>query len=343
MTAVHCLADDLDHILAHTEGMWEELRGQRVFITGGSGFFGCWLLETFAWANERLKLGAEAVVLTRDAARFADKLPTIAGYCSIRLLQGDVGSFEFPEARFSHIIHAALDYSAPIDLFLGVVGGVSRTLDFALHCGAQRYLFTSSGAVYGRQPLELSHVGEDYFGAPDTMRPASAYGEAKRASEFLCAAYHAKHGLETTIARGFAFVGPYLPLDGGSAIGNFIGDALAGEPIKLNGDGTPLRSYLYGADLAIWLWTILFRGQPARPYNIGAEPTYSIAQVARMVAEEVNPGSEVQIAEKADPARVPERYVPSTKRARAELGLEEWIDVREGIRRTAAWQRRKGK
>ena len=64
------LAEDLDHILAHTEGLWEELRGQKIFITGATGFFGCWLLESFAWANEKLNLKAEIVALTRNLENF---------------------------------------------------------------------------------------------------------------------------------------------------------------------------------------------------------------------------------------------------------------------------------
>ncbi len=109
------------------------------------------------------------------------------------------------------------------------------------------------------------------------------------------------------------------------------------------GDGTPRRSYLYGADLAIWLWTILLRGAPARPYNVGAEADHSIAEVARIVADEVNRSAQVRIAQTPNPARPAERYVPSTERARAELALQEWIDVREGVRRTAAWHRRRMK
>ena len=67
------LADDLDHVLARTGGLWEDLRGARLFVTGGTGFFGCWLLETLLWANDALGLGASVVVLTRNGRAFSRK------------------------------------------------------------------------------------------------------------------------------------------------------------------------------------------------------------------------------------------------------------------------------
>jgi nucleoside-diphosphate-sugar epimerase len=340
------LAEDLDHILAHTGGLWDELRGQRIFITGGTGFFGCWLLESFAWANEKLNLGAKAVVLSRNPDAFSKKAPHLASNASIAFHVGDVRDFDFPKGSFSHVIHAATESSSglnetnPLAMLESIVLGTRHTLDFAVASGAKKFLLTSSGAVYGKQPSEITHVREDYAGAPDPLNPSSAYGEGKRAAELLSAIYHKQHGLETKIARCFAFVGPYLPLDIHFAIGNFIRDAIEGGSIKVAGDGTPYRSYLYAADLTIWLWCILFGGVVCRPYNVGSDADTTIAQLAQTVASLFRPVPGVVIVKTPTPEKRPERYVPSIDRASMELNLTPRIQLRQAIDRTIQWYSR---
>jgi dTDP-glucose 4,6-dehydratase len=340
------LAKDLDHILDHTRELWEELRGGRIFVTGGTGFFGSWWLESFAWANDRLSLDASAVVLTRNPDAFRRNAPSIAGHPAIACHKGNMQSFEFPNGAFSHVIHAATEAPSAtgqvdaIRQFDVNVQGTRRVLDFAIAGGVRRFLFISSGAVYGPQPADIPRVGEHYAGAPASTDPGSAYAQSKRVSEFMCAVYAQRHGLQVAIARCFAFVGPWLPLDRNYAVGNFIRDALRGGPIRVMGDGTPYRSYLYASDLAVWLWTILFRGRSGGAYNVGEEREITVADLAREVAAVVHPHASVEVLQRPAPGQPVERYVPSTERAREELGLEAWTRLDEAIRRTAEFYRR---
>src|SRR3989304_8342640 len=149
---------DLDHILEHPPQLWEEIRGQNIFITGGTGYFGCWLLESFTRINDRLDLAARATVLSRNPAAFVTKAPHLANHPSVHLIQGDVRDFKFPRGEFPFVIHAATEASAklnqenPLLMFETIVEGTRRTLEFARTHGTRKFLLTSSGAVYGKQP-----------------------------------------------------------------------------------------------------------------------------------------------------------------------------------------------
>ena len=343
MAASRVGLEDIRHVLEYTTGLWEDMRGQHLFLTGGTGFFGCWLVESFCHANRSLELGARATILTRDPERFSQKCPHLVADPAITLLRGDVRDFQFPDGEFPFVIHAATDtrttkfVEAPQEMLSTMIAGTERTLEFAATHGTRTFLLTSSGAVYGKQPCELTHVPESYIGAPDPLDPATVYAEGKRVSELLCALYAARTGMACKIARCWAFCGPRLPLDEHFAIGNFIGDALAGKPIQIKGDGTPRRSYLYAADLAVWLWTILFRAPSLMPFNVGSANDVSILELAQTVARTLKPDVEIRVAQKATPGAPVARYVPCVDRAAQILGLREITTLEESIRRTAAW------
>ncbi len=342
MAAKSIAREDLDHILAHTHEVWHPLRDQRLFVTGGTGFFGHWLLESLLHANRELSLNARATVLTRNPEAFAAKAPHIAADPAVSLLEGDVRTFAFPAEHHGFILHAAADsggrqaHCPAYELAESILEGTRHVLQFARETKAKRLLFTSTGAVYGRS-ANIPHIPEEFPAAPDPLALASSYDEAKRMAEHLCVAYSHDTQLECAIARCFAFVGPHLPLDAHFAIGNFIGSALAGKPIHVHGDGTPLRSWLYTADLAIWLWTMLVRAPKNRAYNVGSEDAHTIADAARLTARTLHPGLKIQIDGTPQRHAPLNSFVPSTERARTELKLQQHISLEEALRRTAAW------
>ncbi len=336
------LSTDLDEYLSRTQDLWAELRNQRIFITGATGFFGCWLLETLLHASRQLQLNLEVTILTRNPETLHKKAPHLAADPALQILVGDVRSFPFPPGRFSHAIHAAtgssveLNTATPMVMFDTIVEGTRRCLEFAQHAETSKFLFLSSGAVYGPQPTGVTHVSENATTGPNPLETASAYAEGKRAAELLCAIAARNSKLQPKIARGFAFVGPYMKLDAHFAIGNFIRDQLNGSPIRVTGDGTAQRSYMYTTDLMVWLWTILFRGTPLRPYNVGSEQAVSIRELAQAVSNALTPKVEFEILGTPGTAP-PQRYVPSTARAQQELGLRCEIPLDEAIRRTQRW------
>ncbi len=335
--------EDLNLILQRTQGLWEELRGQRLFLTGGTGFMGVWLLESLLAADRAAGLGIEATVLTRNPEAFRRAQPHLAGHRAITLLPGDVREFTFPAGEFRYVIHAATetwarpDSGGTVDMLGAILGGAERVLRFAATHGAEKFLLTSSGAVYGAQPPGLSHLTEDYAGAPNPLAPGSAYGEGKRAAEALCTAYAEQYGLACKIARCFAFVGPLLPLDRHFAIGNFIRDAMGGEEIRIEGDGTPLRSYMYAADLTRWLWTMLLRAPSPRAFNVGSSQPVSILQLAKTVREVLRSRAEIRVAGEVNPGATLQQYLPSVQKAELELGLKCEIPLEDAIRRTARY------
>ncbi len=323
------LESDLQHFYQHTEALWPGLNGSNILVTGATGFVGSWLLESFLWVKKNLNLNARLYALTRDAQAFHARKPWLAHASGLEILVGDLKAFEFPRVRFDFVIHAAVEH----ENIEANLTGVRRIIDLARSQGITRLLFISSGAVYDPQPSEVDQLSETFA---TTGRPANLYAQIKRESEamFLEAA---RAGLRVSIARLFTFAGPYLPLNKNFAIGNFVNDALHGGPIQILGDGTTVRSYLYAADLAIWLWTVMLRGESGSIFNVGSDQAVSILELARAVARVCNVTRGISDAQQAIHGGNVRRYVPSIQRARTELGLAPWISLDESIRRMYAW------
>jgi dTDP-glucose 4,6-dehydratase len=345
MTINNPLENDLNDLLIVTPSPWEKLRQANIFLTGASGTFGIWLLESILWANDRLELDLQVSALTRNADIFAAKIPHLYAHKALTILEGDILTFSFPRKTFSHFIHLAAPSAEnqktdPFGAFDVLVSGCRRILDFASISCPKHFLYVSSGAVYGRHSKESLKTPETCLEGPDPLSiSTSAYDEGKRAAEFFCSLYWHNKKVPATIARCFSFIGPYLPLNANFAVGNFIRDALAGGPIRIQGDGTPTRSFLYLADLAWWLLVVLLHGAPGGAYNVGSDEPVSISELASEISVCFIPKIEIIIENKNISPYAIQKYVPNTNKSHKELGLHPRISLKTSIYKTINWHK----
>jgi dTDP-glucose 4,6-dehydratase len=309
-----------------------------ILLTGGTGFFGKALLRYWIAIESTGKSIGQVTLLSRNPKKFAAEYPELVTHHWLHLIQGDVcDSASLPKGQsFTHVLHAATESTAgplltPMQRFDQIVNGTRNILDLAVASGASRFLLTSSGGVYGPQPPDLEHIVEEYQGMPDPLNPNNSYSVAKRCAEHLCALYQDQHGLETVIARCFAFVGQDLPLDVHFAIGNFIRDALTSPEINVNGDGTPVRSYMDQRDLAQWLCVLLEEGVAGQAYNVGSDQSLTIRELANLIRDLLAPEKLVKIACDTGVEGYRNRYVPEIKKTQSELGLKITHKLTEAI------------
>jgi nucleoside-diphosphate-sugar epimerase len=330
-------ARDLAEVTERVGASWSALAGGHVLVTGAAGFVGSWMVESLLHASDELSLNVGVTALVRNGASFRGRFPHLIASPALQVLETDVRSFHAPVPP-THIVHAASATSPtrpdfnPDDIIETIENGTRRVLDVARESATRRMLVISSGSVYDRKQRGPARIDEEHVTLEMGSTLAERFGVAKRNAERTATATE----LDACIARIFAVHGPRLPLDGQFAVGQFLADALAGRAIKMSGDGSPVRTYLYAADMAAWCWTLLLRGSPRRAYNVGAEREHTIADAAEHVSRLPAKGLKVERGFAATPLH-PDRFVPDTSRARDELGLEAWTGFEDGLARTWTW------
>lgn len=311
--------------------------GKHILITGGTGFFGVWLLSFFSKIN-KFEKKVYLTVLSRHPDFFIEEYKEYKNCDWITWVQGDINSFYLTASRsIDYIIHAAADTSlqaSPIKLINSITIGVQRVLELAVQNKVKRVLLAGSGAQYGVIPFG-SPVKEVFTGACKSNSAASAYGEAKRYQETLAAIYAEEYGIDVIMTRCFTFSGAGLPLDGNFAIGNFVRDALFSNEIVIQSSGDSVRSYMHGSDLAIWLLTLLLKGQRGEAYNVGSDKIVSIKSLAEIIISRLAPGKKIRILDQRKNFES-SYYVPDITKA-CSLELKVWTSLDESIDNMAAW------
>ena len=316
------------------------LRGKRVLVTGGTGFFGVWLISALCSIKRSLGGQLEIVVITRSSAAFLSKAGLIALEDDIEIIQGDVREIKFAGGDITHLVHMATTNAN--ETFAGedqlnklkvLYEGTKNVLE---QCSnkLENVLFTSSGVAYGASGSEK--ITELEPSALDTTDLTSSLAIGKIAAEYLISFYAAKLDYRFTIARCFTFAGQHLPTNLHYAFGNFIHNALCGDDIIIKGDGLDRRSYLYIGDAVSWLLRMLVEPKN-QLINVGSEHSLSVRELADLIANYSGVGVQIlgKRSEIGNFKRV--QYIPNTTKARILYpGLEEWTNIHAIVQKMLA-------
>jgi len=288
------IAEDIKCIISDGGNIWEILAGRSLLITGANGLVPFYLAATALGLNRTVLRGRECTVLAlvRDRQKAEKKFAEHLLDKYFRLIVQDVCSPIDIEGKVDYIIHAASQASPkyygsdPAGTILPNILGTINLLSLATAKKSSKFLFVSTGEVYGIVPEDKIPTKENEYGWIDPVNVRSCYAEGKRAGETLCATWYKQYGVPTVIARLAHTYGPGLQLDDGRVFADFVRDVLAGNDIVLNSAGNVERSFCYVADAILGMYLIMLQGEPATPYNVCNEDAcISIRALAQVMVE----------------------------------------------------------
>lgn len=327
----------------------EELKNQHIAITGGTGFLGSWIAETVAAMNDEYDLGISLDLYARNIADWAKKYPHLASRSDIRTFSQDVRSpFAF-DAKTSYVIHAAgipdsrVHASDPLRVHQTTIYGMNHTLEAASQLPGLKRLLNVSSCLVNGTPNRAGALTESDCFPTKSGELHTVYREAKRAAESLCSAYRSQFRLPVSTVRPFTFVGPYQELDRPWAINNFMLDAIHGADIRIHGDGSAQRSYLYGSDAAWWTLVALTNGDDGQVYNLGNGRPITHLELAKMISGLTSTKVQSVIGKPVTVQQQPDDLYPDISHTQKMLGTAQTCSLEQAINKTYRWYSEKKK
>lgn len=343
--AIALTRSDAEAVLEGRSSQLDDLRGRHLFISGGTGILGTWLLELIKVLNERYNFGLRVTVYSRNARSFAARWPHLGHAELVRFEEGDIRYFtEFPRDT-QYIIHAAaltdrrLLASQPSAVAEVNSMGTLRVLRAAnLLEDVQKFVLLSSGLVYGAQPWDLPRIDETFVGPLRCNEVNSVYAESKRFAEVAAQSAISETKLPIVTLRPFAFVGPYQSMQLPWAVTDFIRDSFTGGPIRIMGDGATIRSLMYMSDYAFWVLAALVKGKPRKVYNVGSPEAVDLATLANMITRSFSPIPEIR-TRLGQAGHDRTRLVPDVTLTQRDIGVDVTVPLADAIQRTITWHR----
>jgi dTDP-glucose 4,6-dehydratase len=343
--AIDLVLADAEAVLNGRSHHLEALRGEHLFLSGGTGILGTWLLELIKVLNDEHGFEIRVTVYSRHARDFASRWPHLGQREYFRFEEGDIRYFtEFP-SDIRYIIHAAaltdrrLLASQPSSVAEVNGVGTMRILRAAnLLEDVRKFVLLSSGLVYGAQPWDLPRVDESFAGPLRCNDVNAVYAESKRFAEVVAQSAISETKIPLVTLRPFAFVGPYQSLQLPWAVTDFIRDSFTGGPIRIMGDGATVRSLMYASDFAFGVLAALTKGKARETYNIGSPEAVDLITLAKMITQSFTPVPEIR-AGLGQSGTDRNRLVPDICKAQSDIGLQVTVPLADAIQRTITWNR----
>lgn len=265
---------------------WKDLDGSNILITGATGLIGSCLVDVLM---SHPKKNFNVYASGRNELRAKNKFKDYVDEPTFHFLKFDVTKKLESDINFKYIIHAACDASPkfyatqPVEVIKANMLGVMNLMDYGIKHGLKRFLFVSSGEVYGEGDGRV--FTEDYSGYVDCTKPRSCYPASKRAAESLCVSYGAEYGVEAVLARPCHVYGPGFTESDNRVFAQFIRNVLNNEDIVMKSTGSQFRSWCYSPDCASAILYILLKGDNGAAYNIADESSnVTIKDLAEIIA-----------------------------------------------------------
>lgn len=266
---------------------WQRLSGKNVLVVGATGLIGGAVVDVLM---RRGPLDFDVYACGRNEERARRRFSAWWPNPRFHFLKHDVTSPWEETVDFHFVIDTAsgaspqLYVSDPVGIIRANILGVDRLLDNGRRHGMEKFVYVSSGEVYGEGDGRA--FTEDYSGYVDPMSVRSCYPSSKRAAETLCVAYAHKFGVDVSVARPSHVYGPCFTEGDKRVYAEFIRDVIGGDDIVMKSDGMKFRSWCYVVDCASALLYILLKGESGKAYNIADESSNkTIRELAIMVAD----------------------------------------------------------
>jgi nucleoside-diphosphate-sugar epimerase len=285
--------EDLKKIIEDND--FDLLKNASILVTGASGMIGSVIIDALLLSNEILNLNIKIFALARDEKTLKHRFKSNKNNSSFNIIVNDINNPLNLNYNFDYIIHAASNAypkafsTDPIGTMMTNINGVNNLLNYGKEHNLKRFLFVSSGEVYGQAEENITAFKEDYSGYVNPLNPRSCYPNGKRAAETLCISYLSQYNLDTVIARPCHTFGPSATNKDNRAASQFINRIIEDKDIIMKSDGLQLRSYIYVSDCVSALFTILLKGESGNAYNVANKKSnVTIREIAQLLANSNN-------------------------------------------------------